>query len=132
MTNHPTSEKILIIENDLSVARHIVQLCFALGHEPLVARDGFTGMLLAKRVKPRLILSDLAIPGLDGFEIVRRVRQIRELDHTAVVAITGIAPGRAAHNQSNFDDYALKPINAVRLEHIIAQFCICIAHEAHA
>jgi DNA-binding response OmpR family regulator len=114
---------ILIIENDLNVARQIVTQCFKLGYEPLVARDGFTGMLLAKVVRPRMILSDVTVPGLDGFQIVRRVRELHELDETTVVAISSTFPGQSGNDDVSFDDCLLKPINSTRLEHVIAQGC---------
>ncbi|HLX64684.1 MAG TPA: response regulator [Planctomycetota bacterium] len=132
MTNSDKHERILIIESDLNVARTIASLCFALGHEPLVAQDGFTGMLLARRIRPRVIFADLTLPGLDGFEIVRRIRRLPELAHTAVVALTENTPRRPAANQLGFDDFVMKPLNPMRLEHIIARFCVCIAQHAHA
>lgn len=126
------SETILIIESDLNVARDIVTLCFAMGHEPLVTRDGFTGLLLAKRVHPRLILSDVSVPGLDGFEMVRRVRQIAGLNDTTVVALCNTKPGKASANQNNFDDYLLKPIDKTELGRIIEKSCTpqTIRHQA--
>jgi CheY-like chemotaxis protein len=121
------SEKILIIEDDLNAARRIILLCRELGHDPLLARDGFTGMLLAKRLKPRLIISDLATPGLDGFEVVRRVRKDHDLDHTAIVGVTGNVPRSPAANQSNFDDFVLKPIDSEAMEQVISKFCATVA-----
>src|SRR5437764_874332 len=59
-------EQILIIEENLDTAHQIVALCFKLGYEPLLVCDGFSGMLLAMRVKPRMIISDLETAGLDG------------------------------------------------------------------
>ena len=116
-------QKILIIEDDLNAARRIVLLCREMGHDPLLARDGFTGMLLAKRLKPRLIISDTAIPGMDGFEVARQVRSDSELDATAVVAVTQTAPARAAANQPNYDAFMTKPLEDERVECIINQFC---------
>jgi CheY-like chemotaxis protein len=123
-------QKILIIEDDLNAARRIVLLCREMGHDPLLARDGFTGMLLAKRLKPRLIISDTAIPGMDGFELARRVRNHDELRETAVVAVTQTVPAHPAANQPNFDAVMTKPLEDERVECIINQFCAEVAEVA--
>lgn len=117
-----TNNTILIIENDLNIARRIVTLCFALGYVPLLARDGFTGILLAKAARPRMIFSDVSLPGLDGFQLVRRIKELVELHDTPVVAISATFPGHAADDVA-FDDCLLKPINDVRLKFVIDHAC---------
>lgn len=125
-------EQILVIEDNLDTAHQIVALCFKLGYEPLLARDGFTGMLLANKVHPRVIISDVETPGLDGFEIVRRVREHPELDHTAVIAITKNAPRRPVCENNAFDDYVLKPLISTTLGASINKFCLSEKPLAHA
>src|SRR5687767_11486557 len=103
------SSKILIIEDDQTAAESIETLCRELGHNPIVAYDGITGLMMAISEKPTLILSDIAMPGLDGFEVARRIRSNHDLDTTKIVAVTGHPPKAAAANQSTFDDYVIKP-----------------------
>jgi CheY-like chemotaxis protein len=117
------NEKILIIEDDQAPATSIEVLCRAMGYHPLVAHDGATGLQMANAQKPRLILSDIAMPGLDGFEVPRRVRHNHDLDKTAVVAVTGSAPRAPAANQIPFDDYLLKPFVIKDLGDVINKFC---------
>jgi CheY-like chemotaxis protein len=116
-------EKILIIEDDEVAAESIELLCKSLGHMPLVAHDGVTGLLMASTEKPRLILSDIAMPGLDGFEVARRVRTNHDLDSTAVVAVTACAPRPPAANQVAFDDYVMKPFSVEHLGQVISKYC---------
>src|SRR4051794_16187170 len=114
---------ILIIEDDQTAAESIETVCRELGHKPLVAYDGMTGLLLAAAEKPRLILSDIAMPGMDGFEVARRVRSNHDLDGTAIVAVTGYPPKTPAANQKAFDDYVIKPYNVENLMAVINKYC---------
>jgi CheY-like chemotaxis protein len=116
------SSTILIIEDDQDAAESIETLCRELGHKPLVAYDGVTGLMLAAREKPKLILSDIAMPGLDGFEVARRVRSNHDLDGTRIVAVTSCAPKTPATNQKTFDEYVLKPFSIENLEKVINKF----------
>ena len=113
------SSKILIIEDDHSAAESIETLCREMGHRPLVAYDGLTGLQLAAAEKPELILSDIAMPGLDGFEVARRVRSNHDLDATKIVAVTGHPPKTPAKNQKTFDYYVIKPFSIENLESVI-------------
>lgn len=118
-----SGSKILIIEDDQTAAESIKSLCHDLGHRPMVANDGTTGLQMAASEKPRLILSDIAMPGLDGFEVARRIRSNHELDGTAIVAVTGTLPPTPAKNQMTFDDYVIKPFTVENLMLVIAKYC---------
>jgi DNA-binding response OmpR family regulator len=114
--------KILIIEDDHDVADSIKLFCNGLGHDAIVAYDGATGLQMAADERPELILSDIAMPGLDGFEVARRIRSNHDLDKTAIVAVTGTLPRRPAANQHTFDDYVIKPFEFEDLEKVINKF----------
>jgi len=114
--------KILIIEDDTLTAESIETLCREMGHTPLVAHDGITGLRIAAEMRPQLILSDIAMPGLDGFEVARRVRSNHDLDGTKIVAVTAYPPRTAASNQVTFDEYVLKPFTIENLEEVIERF----------
>jgi len=114
--------KILIIEDDQDMAATIQTLCETMGHDAVVAHDGVTGLKMAVDERPILILSDIAMPGMDGFEVARRVRSNHDLDGTAVVAVTGVLPLTPAANQPNFDDYVIKPFTPEELEKVINKF----------
>lgn len=116
-------DTVLIIENDQAAAQDLASMCQQLGISPLIAYDCVTGLQLATAKRPRLILSDLCVPGLDGFETARRVRSDRNLDGTAVVAVTHCAPKTPAANQVAFDDYVLKPISKDRIQDVISKYC---------
>ena len=93
-----------------------------MGHETLVAYDGIKGLELAVSERPNLILSDIAMPGLDGFEVARRIRSNHDLDDTKLVAVTGNAPKTPAANQKTFDAYVIKPFSIKNLEDVIKKY----------
>jgi len=119
----PQTSTILIIEDDYVAAQSMELLCRGLGHKTLVAYDGESGLKLAADEKPTLILSDIAMPGIDGFEVARRIRSNHELDGTAIVAVTGHPPQTPAANQKTFDDYVIKPFSVENIMKVIAKYC---------
>jgi len=121
--NVQQKDTVLIIEDDQAAAQYLATMCQQLGISPLIAYDCVTGLELAAAKRPRLIFSDLRVPGLDGFEAARRVRSDRNLDRTAVVAVTDYAPKNPASNQVAFDDYVLKPISRDRVRDLIGRYC---------
>jgi CheY-like chemotaxis protein len=118
----PDAVKILIIEDDTNTAESIETLCREMGHQPLVAYDGVSGLRMAAEERPRLILSDIAMPGIDGFEVARRIRSNHDLDETKIVAVTSLRPRSPASNQKTFDEYVLKPFSIENLEEVITRF----------
>ena len=84
-------KKVLIVEdneNNLYMMRFIVS---KLGHEILEARDGLSGVQLAISEKPDLILMDIQLPVLDGYEATRRIREATETREIPVIAVTSYA-----------------------------------------
>jgi CheY-like chemotaxis protein len=116
------SSTILIIEDDQDAAESIEHVCREMGHRTFVAYDGATGLRLAASEKPELILSDIAMPGLDGFEVARQIRSNHDLDSTKIVAVTGHPPKTPAKNQKTFDEYVIKPFSIEQLENVIKKF----------
>jgi two-component system cell cycle response regulator DivK len=84
-------KKVLIIEdneNNLYMMRFILQ---KLGHTILEARDGGTGVALAKREIPDLILMDIQLPVLDGYSATRKIREDAALKDVPIIAVTSYA-----------------------------------------
>jgi diguanylate cyclase (GGDEF)-like protein len=110
--------KALVIDDTLTSLTLVSQQLRRMGIEPLVAQDGATGIELFKQHRPELILLDVVMPGLDGYEVVKRIRQLeRDGEWTPIILLAahssdedlerGIAVGG--------DDYLVKPISEVVL-----------------
>ena len=84
-------KKVLIIEdNEMNfyLLRTIIE---KIGHQVIEARDGFTGVKLARTERPDLILMDIQLPGLDGYEATKKIRAAEETKDIPIIAITSYA-----------------------------------------
>jgi two-component system, cell cycle response regulator DivK len=104
--------RILIIEDDpasLELARYLLA---AAGHATLVASDGGAGMELALSARPDLVICDLQMPVLNGFDVARRLREDPSWHRVPLVAVSAFSmPGdREAALAAGFDAYYSKPI----------------------
>jgi len=106
-------KKILIVEDNeknLYLVRFILQNN---GHEVIVARDGITGVKLAVKESPDLILMDIQLPDIDGLEVTRRIRKSGTGGEVPIVAITSFAMGgdKKKALEAGCTGYIEKPIN---------------------
>ncbi len=110
--------KALIIDDTLTSLTLVSHQLRRMGIEPLMAQDGATGIELFKQHRPDLVLVDVVMPGLNGYEVTKRIRQLeRDGEWTPIILLTartsdedlerGIAVGG--------DDYLVKPISEVVL-----------------
>jgi CheY-like chemotaxis protein len=109
--------KILYIEdNDDNVALMRTRLGRA-GFTVLVAADAEQGLTMAAVERPDLILMDLGLPGIDGWEATRRLKAAAETKHIPVIAVSAhaMASDRAKALEAGCDDYDTKPIDFARL-----------------
>ncbi len=112
---------ILAIENDEDNLAYLVYALDLLGYHCIPAQDSITGLRLAQEYQPDLILLDIKIPQVSGFEL-KRILQLDWLTRRIpVVAVTGLAreEERKLILDAGFIDYLLKPYLLEDLEHIV-------------
>jgi CheY-like chemotaxis protein len=109
--------KILLIEdNDLNrdmLSRRLVRG----GYEVIIAEDGARGVAMATSDRPDLILMDMSLPVIDGWEATRRIKATSELRKIPIIALTAhaMATDREKALEAGCDDYDTKPIELQRL-----------------
>lgn len=105
--------KILVIEDNTETLELMVFLLEYRGHSLLCAENGETGIQLIEKERPDLILCDIQIPLIDGYELVRRIKARNSLfKHIPIIAITAFAMigDREKILLRGFDGYISKPI----------------------
>jgi two-component system cell cycle response regulator len=105
--------RVLVVEDNPASLDLMVYLLKAFGHTPLSARDGIEGIAAARRERPDLILCDIQLPGADGVEVCRQLKQDPGLEKIPLVAITAYAMvgDRERMLGEGFNGYLSKPIN---------------------
>lgn len=112
------SEKIILYVEDNMHNRRIARKILKAGGYTLVeAEDGLIGWDMIQEMKPPLILLDIALPGIDGIEIVTRVKANPELRDIPVIALTASAMrgDRERFLEAGCNDYLSKPVRAKEL-----------------
>jgi two-component system cell cycle response regulator DivK len=118
------SKRILVVEDQEDNRRIIRDLLTSVGHELIEAPDGEAGVRLAKEHRPDLILMDIQLPGLDGYEATRRIKADPELSAIPIVVVTSYAlSGDEQKAQAaGCDAYVAKPFSPRQLLATIRQF----------
>lgn len=110
--------KALLIEDTLTSATLVSHQLRKIGIEPVLARDGEKGIELFKKEHPDLILLDIIMPGLDGFEVARRIRQLEQAgEWTPIIFLTARTSDEDLEKAIAVggDDYLIKPVSEIVL-----------------
>jgi signal transduction histidine kinase/CheY-like chemotaxis protein len=117
------SQRVLIIEDNADTSDSL-RLALALaGHEVKVAHDGTTGIALARSFHPDIVLCDIGLPGMDGYEVARTLRADADLRDTYIAAVTGYARPEdvSQAEEAGFDQHVAKPLSGEKLERILGK-----------
>jgi two-component system, sensor histidine kinase and response regulator len=109
--------KILVIEDELNVRENLVELLEAEDFEVFSAKNGFEGISLAQEHRPELILCDITMPELDGYDVLNNLRQDPEIAITPFIFLTAKAAADEIRQGMNLgaDDYLTKPFSRQEL-----------------
>jgi two-component system, cell cycle response regulator DivK len=108
----PRHARVLVIEDNPASLDLMTALLQASRCEPLTATTGEIGVEIALRERPDLVLCDIRLPGMDGFEVMRRLKEETALDGTPIVAVTALAVSseRESFLAAGFDGCLGKPL----------------------
>jgi PAS domain S-box-containing protein len=116
--------RVLLVEDNPDAAETLMMLLQLLGHHVRIAPDGFSALELAATNVPDVILVDIGLPGMDGYEVARRIRADVRLRRVLLVALTGY--GREEDKQhamaAGFDYHLVKPVDPRALQGLVARF----------
>jgi CheY-like chemotaxis protein len=114
--------RVLIIDDEAPIVDLLADIVEERGHVVIRASNGISGLALARAAHPDLIISDVMMPLLDGYALLRALRSEPELAHIAVVLVSAGFP-RGGQLQSNppADGYLHKPFDITAVESILDQ-----------
>jgi PAS domain S-box-containing protein len=117
-----SSRRILVVDDNEDAAEALAALLEALGHRVRVAYDGPSALRMAADSPPDIMLVDIGLPEMNGYDVVRRLRELPALAATKFVACTGYGVPQDVMRigQSGFDGYLIKPVGAADLERALA------------
>ncbi len=114
--------RILVVDDAQAAAYTLSKLLEKLGHVVLTASDGSAALELARREIPDIIISDIAMPGMDGHQLARRIREEPALVGTALIALSGYGQesDRRRAAEAGFDRHLVKPVSLAALREVLA------------
>ncbi len=115
--------RILVVDDNRSNAQSLELLLRALGQEVYTAYDGPEALELARKYRPEVVLLDIGLPLMDGYEVARRCRKDPNLKILTVVAMTGYGQDsdRQRSQEAGFDAHLVKPVNLDDLRLLLKQ-----------
>jgi PAS domain S-box-containing protein len=116
------SLRVLVVDDNLDSARSLGLLLTASGHDVRMAYDGPTAVKATLDYRPNVVLLDIGLPGFDGFEVAKRLRQEPALSSLLLVAMTGYGQESDLQRSqdSGFDHHMVKPVSFEKVQQVLA------------
>jgi PAS domain S-box-containing protein len=107
-----TGRRVLVVDDNEDSARSLAMLLQVTGNEAQVVHDGATAIETAKRIRPDIVLLDIGLPGKNGYDVCRAIRQQPWSKDVLLVAITGWGQeeDRRKSQEAGFDGHLVKPV----------------------
>ncbi len=120
--DHSSTRRILVADDNAAAADTLAELLSLFGNEVQVVHDGQAALKTFSAWRPDVILLDIGMPGMDGYEVARRVRQQMASRKVMLIALTGWGQekDRKLAREAGFDYYLLKPVDLQALQALMA------------
>lgn len=121
-TSKASPTLILVVDDNRDAADSLSSLLKLCGHQVLTAHDGNTAVEVAVRERPAVILLDIGLPGINGYQACRAIREAG-LTNSMIIAVTGYGQeeDRKLTEQANFNAHLVKPVELEKVLKFIAQ-----------
>jgi signal transduction histidine kinase/ActR/RegA family two-component response regulator len=116
--------RILVVDDNVDAAESLRMLLSLEGHEVRLAHDGVAALRIAQEMQPNVVLLDIGLPRMDGYEVARRLRQQPEMERLLLVALTGYGQDddRRRSHEAGFNAHLVKPVDLDGLRMALAHF----------
>lgn len=114
---------VLVVDDNVDAAEGLRRILQLHGHAVSVVHDGPAALEAARASKPELVLLDIGLPGMDGYEVVRRLRAEPELTRSYIAAVSGYGQDqdRRRSREAGFDAHLTKPVATAQLLSLLAE-----------
>jgi PAS domain S-box-containing protein len=115
--------RVLIVDDNHDAANSLAEILQLWGYDTSVAYDGPSALEQARRRHPEAVLLDIGLPGMDGFEVSRRMREISGMERSLVVAVSGYGRDRdrEAAKDAGFDQHLTKPVDPQAIHRLLSE-----------
>jgi CheY-like chemotaxis protein len=119
------SQRVLVVDDNVDVADSAAMLLEEFGHDVRTAHSGPAALEVAGAFLPDLILMDIGLPGMNGYEVAQRLRLDPRFNRVWLVAVTGYARATDVKlaEEAGFDTHLAKPLDIRRVQEILAALC---------
>jgi two-component system CheB/CheR fusion protein len=113
--------RILIVDDNVDAAEALGELLRDFGHDVATAHAGSEALDHARLHRPEIVLLDISMPDMDGYEVAKRLRGELALNKALLVALTGYGEDRDRRmaREAGFDHHVTKPVDVAKLEELL-------------
>ena len=113
----------MVVDDNVDAAESLAMMLELDGHSVIRAHDGAAAIAIAGSERPSVMLLDIGLPDIDGYELARRLRALPEVDNALLIAVTGYgqAEDRRRAEDAGFDRYLMKPVEFESLRSMLQE-----------
>jgi CheY-like chemotaxis protein/two-component sensor histidine kinase len=116
--------RVLTVDDNVDTAESLAMLLKLFGHETRVAHTGQRALQMAVAEKPDVLVLDIGLPGMSGYQVAERIRQQGELVNVRLIAVSGYGQDadRERARVAGFNHHLVKPVNPARLQELLIEY----------
>lgn len=116
--------RILVVDDNVDGAETLAMLLSLSGYETRTAFDGPSALSAAAQFQPHVVFLDIGLPGMNGYEVARRLRANSGLEAARLVALTGrgTEEDQRKSREAGFDAHLTKPVEPAAVDEVLARF----------
>jgi signal transduction histidine kinase len=117
------AKRVLVVDDNADAAKTLADVLEIWGCEVCVAHDGVSAIDTARTYTPHIVLLDIGLPGMDGYEVARRLREQENFGDTLLIAVTGYGQeeDRRQSHEARLDHHLTKPVDPEKLRRLLAE-----------